>query len=35
MKWAGGYTKGGSQIIGVIINDDLRPRDGLGSDKRQ
>jgi 2-keto-4-pentenoate hydratase/2-oxohepta-3-ene-1,7-dioic acid hydratase in catechol pathway len=32
MKWARGYTKGGSQIIGVIINDELHPRDGLGSD---
>ena len=32
MKWARGYTKVGSQIIGVIINGELHPRDGLGSD---
>jgi 2-keto-4-pentenoate hydratase/2-oxohepta-3-ene-1,7-dioic acid hydratase in catechol pathway len=32
MKWARGYTKGGSQIIGVMINDALHPRVALGSE---
>lgn len=32
MKWARGYTKVESLIIGVIINGELHPRDGLGSD---
>jgi 2-keto-4-pentenoate hydratase/2-oxohepta-3-ene-1,7-dioic acid hydratase in catechol pathway len=32
MKWARGYTQGGLQIIGVIINDELHPREGLGSE---
>lgn len=31
MKWARGYARDGSQITGVIIDNALHPREGLGS----